>query len=177
MNRARAKIAEAKYDAAYREQRRVAARERMTRIRSVDREGYNVRMRAYRATETGKAVIQRSENRIERKAYLASFRKLPKTMSQQLAYRSTPERKDIIRNQALIRKYNSTSEQYEAILTKQGGVCGICHEPKPYRLSVDHDHVTGTVRGLLCRDCNLGIGFLNDSIATLQAAITYLTDK
>ncbi len=49
-----------------------------------------------------------------------------------------------------------TVEDYERILADQGGVCGICLEPRREyeRLNIDHDHDTGRVRGLLCRRCN-----------------------
>lgn len=48
-----------------------------------------------------------------------------------------------------------TIAQYETMLARQGGGCAICgNPPKTRRLDVDHDHTTGTVRGLLCHRCN-----------------------
>jgi hypothetical protein len=44
-------------------------------------------------------------------------------------------------------------------------------------LGVDHDHITGKVRGLLCNDCNLGIGHFKDNIEKLKLAIKYLEEK
>lgn len=69
-----------------------------------------------------------------------------------------------------------TTERYQAMLEAQDGVCAICGEPPKdgERLFVDHDHVTGQARGLLCRLCNFGIGNLRDDIGILRAAITYL---
>ncbi|ADF42419.1 endonuclease VII [Synechococcus phage S-CBS2] len=75
----------------------------------------------------------------------------------------------------LRRDYGITLEQYEEMDQKQGGVCSICSSrPGSRRLSVDHCHSTGKVRGLLCSNCNTAIGLLGDNRAILQAAITYL---
>lgn len=56
----------------------------------------------------------------------------------------------------LMRTYGITPEQYDALLQFQGGTCFICDKPpKPGKnLQVDHDHVTGLIRGLLCWSCN-----------------------
>lgn len=74
------------------------------------------------------------------------------------------------RAQDLWRNYRMTLEDYDRMLAAQGGVCNICGaEPElpPTRirddikvLVVDHDHVTGKVRGLLCRQCNSRLGIL-----------------
>lgn len=82
------------------------------------------------------------------------------------------------RSQRLKRTYGITSEQYEALLTKQNGRCAICGisqtNQQKGKLHVDHDHKTNAVRGLLCSGCNLGLGTVNDQIKTLKAMITYL---
>lgn len=67
-------------------------------------------------------------------------------------------------------------EDYQAMLDNQGGVCAICKMPpiEDYALSIDHDHTTGIIRGLLCRQCNLGIGNLRDDPRLLRAALRYL---
>jgi hypothetical protein len=55
--------------------------------------------------------------------------------------------------------FNMTVDEYDAILEYQGGICAICdHPPKTRRLSVDHDHKTGLIRGLLCHQCNRALG-------------------
>lgn len=71
-------------------------------------------------------------------------------------------------------RYAMSMEDYDRLLERQGGVCAICKFPSEENLVVDHDHVTGTVRGLLCNPCNRAIGQLKDSVPTLQAAIYYL---
>lgn len=64
---------------------------------------------------------------------------------------------------------------YDAQLRKQGGGCAICGEPpKSRRLHVDHDHLTGDVRGLLCWTCNAVLGRARDNVARLQGAALYL---
>lgn len=78
-------------------------------------------------------------------------------------------------NSKLLRTFGITVEQYEAMLAAQNGVCAICFSKhKTMRLSVDHCHKTGKVRGLLCGKCNSGIGMLSDSIDLLASAQRYL---
>lgn len=75
-------------------------------------------------------------------------------------------------------EYGLTVADYARMLEAQGGVCGICggkEESKRYKhLSVDHDHATGRVRGLLCNNCNRALGLLKDSTIILLAAARYL---
>ena len=76
-----------------------------------------------------------------------------------------------------IRKYGITVEDYEAMVLKTEGCCYICDSPPPPTKSnsIDHDHKTGKVRGILCHRCNTALGLLEDSVATLKRAITYLS--
>jgi len=78
-------------------------------------------------------------------------------------------------------KYNITVEQYDQMFEEQNGVCAICGKPETtknqwgtLRLSVDHDHVTGRVRGLLCTRCNNIIGRADDDVTILLNAGIYL---
>ena len=75
-----------------------------------------------------------------------------------------------------LKNFGMTPEQYEERLEAQGGVCAICKGPpvsdKVY--CVDHDHQTGAVRGLLCRKCNSGIGYLRDDPSIVRVALEYL---
>jgi 5-methylcytosine-specific restriction endonuclease McrA len=89
----------------------------------------------------------------------------------------SPSYKESVRKAHLKRKYKITPEQYTKMFEAQNGVCAICREPeKDYReyLSVDHDHATSKVRGLLCHDCNLGLGKFKDDTNKLRMAIMYL---
>src|SRR5690606_17158325 len=75
--------------------------------------------------------------------------------------------------------YGITSEEYWAIYEAQGGCCAICQRATGTRkkLSVDHDHVSGEVRGLLCTACNRNVlGHARDDIAFFERAIRYLNE-
>jgi hypothetical protein len=71
------------------------------------------------------------------------------------------------------RIYGITEEQYKALTEHHQGKCGICDKPSD-KLVVDHNHVTGKVRGLLCSNCNTALGLFGDSVETLRAAEGYL---
>lgn len=80
-----------------------------------------------------------------------------------------------------VRRYGLTLEQYAELLKRQNGVCAICGEPETLvrkgtlcALTIDHDHETGQVRGLLCNNCNRGIGLLKDNPDVLRHAASYL---
>ena len=74
----------------------------------------------------------------------------------------------------LKRVYGLSIADYEALLARQGGVCGICMKSGAEPLCVDHCHATGKVRGLLCRACNTGLGFYKDDERLTAAATAYL---
>lgn len=67
-----------------------------------------------------------------------------------------------------------TKEDYRKILKNQNGICAICEEKEDINLAVDHCHKTNQIRGLLCSECNRGLGKLGDTIEGLQKAINYL---
>lgn len=73
-------------------------------------------------------------------------------------------------------KFGITPEEYDVMLNKQNGVCAICSNTcrSGRRLAIDHCHKTGKIRGLLCGECNNGIGKLKDDPSLLRKAITYL---
>jgi hypothetical protein len=74
----------------------------------------------------------------------------------------------------LKRRYGISPAEYDALLAKQGGVCAICRKRSKERLCVDHCHLTGTIRGLLCHACNLALGSLKEDQPSLVAALAYL---
>jgi recombination endonuclease VII len=71
--------------------------------------------------------------------------------------------------------YGISKDEYETMVARQGGVCGICKRPPVEPLLVDHCHATGKVRKLLCRKCNTVLGFCRDDHRLLTAAADYLT--
>lgn len=74
-----------------------------------------------------------------------------------------------------VKQYRLTLEEFDALLTGQGGVCAVCgNPPKLGNLHIDHCHETGRVRGLLCAGCNTSIGKLGDCAAGLRRAVAYL---
>jgi hypothetical protein len=98
--------------------------------------------------------------------------------ARQVTYRvNHPERhRATTRNALLKRIYGLSTEEFDALLVAQGYVCAICQQNDNLgrQLSVDHDHKTGKIRGLLCGMCNRAIGFLRDDPALLRRAIEYL---
>lgn len=90
------------------------------------------------------------------------------------------------------RTFGISYEQYVEMAAAQGGVCAICGEEPTVemgvksgrhgrraepRLVVDHNHMTGEVRGLLCHPCNVGIGMLKDDPDVLKKATRYLEER
>ena len=81
--------------------------------------------------------------------------------------------KEVQRDKRLQTKYGITNEHYNAINEAQKSCCKIC-EKESDNLVVDHCHSTQLVRGLICPNCNLGLGHFKDDAQYLQAAIVYL---
>lgn len=87
--------------------------------------------------------------------------------SQVVQYNKTARRKSQMSRSTmkhnLKRMYGMTLGQYDEMVENQNGVCMICEKPEiNRRLSVDHDHKTGKVRGLLCCRCNFALGIVED---------------
>ncbi len=79
------------------------------------------------------------------------------------------------RRWALRARFGLSPERHAEVLASQGRLCGICAEaPVDEQSAIDHCHVTGRVRGVLCRPCNLAIGGLRDNPAILRRAVAYL---
>jgi len=95
---------------------------------------------------------------------------------------SSPERKAEDISTFRLQRYGLTIDSYHAMAECQDFLCAICQE-EPIRkqmlasedgFAIDHSHITGKVRGLLCDGCNKGIGFLGDNPQVVYAAARYL---
>ena len=92
--------------------------------------------------------------------------------------KNTDQIKNKVRNYNYIKDYGITIADYDKLFAKQNGFCAICGSDKGwrnYRLAVDHNHETGEVRGLLCDNCNTGLGMFKDNPSLLAKAINYLS--
>lgn len=93
-------------------------------------------------------------------------------------YREKNKDKEKIRaRKNQIRLYNITEEEYNNMFEQQNGCCSICglHQSNFKKsFHIDHCHKTNKVRGLLCRNCNVGLGHFKDSVELMNKAINYL---
>lgn len=113
----------------------------------------------YRETPNGKAARQREYKK----------------------YKESANYKTVRLGAELKHRFGITLEQYDQMLATQEGKCAICGRLETHtcngvitRLAVDHDHVTGKVRQLLCHNCNAAIGYAEDSPQLLAKMIAYL---
>jgi len=97
----------------------------------------------------------------------------------QKAYRQVAPH--IEKGRSLRASFGISLEEYNEMLRSQDGKCAICNQPetqfrqgKLRALAVDHNHKSGAIRGLLCSDCNTGIGKLKDDPMVLRSAAKYL---
>lgn len=72
-----------------------------------------------------------------------------------------------------LNRHGITEQEYNALVKEQGGKCAICSTKDD--LVIDHCHDTLRVRGILCNSCNKALGYLKDSLDSLEAAKSYLT--
>ena len=100
-------------------------------------------------------------------------------------YENVKPNKEITQKRALAYKHGITVKQYDDMYSEQNGVCAICGKEETtkfkgitvQRLSVDHCHKTGIIRGLLCRKCNTAIAIFDDDIDIFASAISYLINS
>jgi hypothetical protein len=112
--------------------------------------------------------IRRTENRQKNKEYI-------------LAYEHTPEYLNRQKDNTFKRVYGITLEIYNEMVKQQKGLCKVCGKPENHKtkknLTVDHDHRTGKVRGLLCHRCNVVLGLVDEKVSILKCFKNYLKEN
>jgi len=99
--------------------------------------------------------------------------------------RATYKGKDPVKQKSghLLRAFNLTADEYNAMVASQNGLCASCGNPEskldhrtgePKGLAVDHCHTTGDVRALLCNSCNIALGLLQDDPGRIERLLRYI---
>lgn len=147
-----------------------SAQKRSYKRRFYSSEAWRAYMKAYgKAYRAKNAVKLRADAKLRRERYKGRIRE-----SCRRYRRKNPAK---MKQFAIKYKYKLTMEEYRAL----GSMCHICgvetFEGRHGSLTrhIDHDHATGTIRGILCTVCNHGLGHFKDDIAVLGKAIEYLT--
>jgi hypothetical protein len=128
--------------------------------------------------------IRRNANIEEERKKAREYYKTPARQEYFKKWRKSPEGRLYKKKYILAKIYGITVEEYDKMVIKQKGLCAICGNPetaiqsgKIRELNVDHNHNTGEIRGLLCRNCNCALGLLDDDIDVLLKAVKYLNGE
>lgn len=119
----------------------------------------------------------RKRNATHVRAYKNAYAKAHRTETERMRYSWLSKNGMKDSDYKRLRRYSITVQEYNDLFEKQKGRCAICEIAQvdlDRQLSVDHDHVTGKVRGLLCINCNLLLGNAKDKVDTLERGIEYL---
>jgi hypothetical protein len=171
----------------YRERNIEKERERSRSIRLRDIDAYNARKRSeYKLRKEKNPELEKEKSRKRNnrnKKSIIEWQIKNKDKCRKATRDHMRRYKKEYKDKALRRVYNISLEQYNDILESQSCVCAICgnHETRTdhrtgevIRLAVDHDKISGKIRGLLCRRCNTGIGLLGHDTKRMISAIEYL---
>ena len=124
----------------------------------------------------------------KRKMSASAKRRAPRTLAPgPVPAEGTPEHvahRKMIYRRFRARSFGMTLEEFDEMFKAHSGLCDICGAPakqgvgpkgrERFRLDIDHDHTTGEVRGLLCNNCNRGLGHFKDNPELLRIAISYI---
>ena len=94
-----------------------------------------------------------------------------KTLAYAKSYRERNKSKLQIKK---LEKYGLTQEEYDKLLETNEGKCHVCDTRSKRSLCIDHSHKDGSIRGLLCTNCNLALGQVKDNVDTLNKMIKYV---
>jgi len=141
------------------------------------------------AWNKGKKFVDEKVSKEKRKIYVKKWRLINKdrilgvsriwakknkkklALKARLRYQKNPQRElDRIR----FKKYGITGDEFRILIKKQKNKCPICYRSIIKNLSVDHNHITGKIRGIICNDCNLAIGNAGSSPSRLRMMAIYL---
>lgn len=114
-----------------------------------------------------------------KKWYLKNKKRL-KEYQREYRKNNLEKRREIEKNAAFKYRYGITKFEFEEIFKKQKYRCIICNAPQTDLKKIfclDHNHVNYKTRGVLCKECNSGLGFFKDNIEYLEKAIAYLKDN
>lgn len=137
------------------------------------KECFNERRKDYQKSDKGRDIQRRSY-----KKWRAGNIELARKLSREGNRKARAEDPRRFKSYELKARYGISLEEYEAILEKQNTGCAICAAKEPGGVGmfhVDHCHNSSKVRGLLCSECNMGLGKFKDSAALLTLALNYLT--
>lgn len=126
-------------------------------------------------------VIRRSWYEANRADSIANVKRWQQENAERLnayrrEYNARPDRKRKMRDAYYRRSFGITADEFDEMLAQQGGHCAICSRTPDQVASmhVDHCHETGRIRGILCINCNQGLGQFFDDAETLERAAAYL---
>jgi len=170
-----------KWHAAHREERNAQARDRLAQRTPEQKKEKKRYLQSWHARNKDKVKAYRDQTkdrrntrRRERYAQDENHRNALKAQSSTW-YRDHPGKK---KNQRLLYHHQISLTEFQALLISQQGACAICGHSdlsdKNFFPVVDHCHTSKKVRGLLCMNCNMGLGKFKDNPLFLQAALTYL---
>ncbi len=158
----------------YREANKEKAKAASAAWYAANKEKQSARAAAYYAANTEKEKARSAAYASANKEKIAAYREATRDRKKELNLKNRHKRT------AYIRFINTgvTQEQYDEAYLKQAGLCAICSSEcsSGKKLAADHCHTTGIFRGLLCRQCNLGIGNLKDDAVLVEKALNYLKE-
>lgn len=127
-----------------------------------------------RQREIDRRFYRRHRKRLRAKDRKRYWANREKELARSAEYARKNKRKIAIR--ARLKKHRMTQQEHDAKLRKQRNRCAVCRKKFQKTPHIDHCHKTKRNRGLLCDDCNLGLGRFKDSIEVLSNAIQYLKE-